>query len=426
MLGHRLGRTFTASDHEKSWSSLTVVCLTAVTLYSGCAATSPGKPEPYAEPPGAEARSRAPAEDFAAQSATDLGHRVLRVREKLEAFCQEKGIPGATLGFMLADGRRASTAAGVSCRSDGRAMVPGDRMLSGSIGKTYVAAVLLQLVQEGRVELDRRISHWFGEDEWFTRLPNGPDITLRMLMNHTSGIPRHIFMSDFQAAVKAQPLKVWRPEEMVAYVLDVEPAFEAGQGWSYADTNYILVGMIIERVTGRTYYEELTDRILRPLGLADTTPSDRPDIPWLACGYTSENNPFSLPIEAARRGYYAMNPQLEWTGGGLACTALDLARWAWLLYGGRVLQADTLQHMLDGVPMKEGSQQLYGLGVMLRSSERDRVLGHSGWMPGYVSMMAYYPDHSVAVAVQVNTEVGVTGASLQGLLDEVVGELVQH
>lgn len=426
MLWHRLGRTSKSSNQEKSWSSLAVVCLTAVTLYCGCAATGPGKPAPYATPPRTEAASRAPAEDLAAQSTADMDRHVRKARERLEAFRQEKGIPGATLGFMMADGSRSATAAGVSCRSDGRAMVPGDRMLSGSIGKTYVAAVLLKLVEEGRVDLDRRISHWFGEEEWFTRLPNGPDITLRMLMNHTSGIPRHIFTSDFQAAVEAEPQKVWRPEEMVAYVLDAEPPFPAGQGWSYADTNYILVGMIIERVTGRTYYEELTDRILRPLGLADTTPSDRPDIPKLACGYTSENNPFSLPLEAARRGYYAMNPQVEWTGGGLASTSLDLARWAWLLYGGRVLQADTLRQMLDGVPMKEGSEQLYGLGAMLRSSEHGRVLGHSGWMPGYVSMMAYYPDHSVAVAVQVNTEVGITGASLQILLDEVAGELVQH
>jgi D-alanyl-D-alanine carboxypeptidase len=346
------------------------------------------------------------------------------VENRIEAFRQANGVPGVTAGFVLPDGQRAAASAGVSCRSDGRPMEPDELMLSGSIGKTYVSAVLLQLVDGGRVELDRKIVHWFGSDEWFTRLPNAQDISLRMLMNHTSGIPRHIFTPDFQAAVAKQPQKVWKPEELVSYVLDAEPLFPAGEGWSYADTNYILVGMIIERVTGRTYYEELSRRILVPLGLRDTTPSDRPDLPRLACGYTSETNPFSLPVEAAQRGHYAMNPQVEWTGGGLVNTPLDLARWAWLLYGGRVVQAATLRQLLDGVPMAPGSDQQYGLGVMMRPSRHGLVLGHSGWMPGYVSTMAYYPDWGLAVAVQMNTDVGVTRSLLEDLVDQLAADLM--
>lgn len=346
-----------------------------------------------------------------------------QVRRLLEAFCTEHAIPGATLGFVLPDGRSGGAATGVSHKASGRPMEPTDRMFSASIGKTYVSAVMLQLVEEGRVELDKKISHWFGDDEWFGRLPNAPDLTLRMLLNHTTGIPRHIMTPGFQAAVKAQPQRVWRPEELIAYVLDAEPLFPAAQGWSYADTNYILVGMIIERVTRRTYYQELTDRILKPLRLTDTTPADRPDLPGLVSAYTSEENIFGLPVEVATDGRYAINPQLEWTGGGLVTTARDLARWAWLLYGGRVLEEESLEQMVDGVPATHSMIPSYGLGVIIRTSRHGRAWGHYGWVPGYLSAVAYYPDHHVAVAVQVNTDIGVSGSALPDLLDAVVDEL---
>ena len=327
------------------------------------------------------------------------------------------------MGFVLPDGRSGAAATGLSHKTSERPMQPTDRMFSGSIGKTYVAAVMLQLADERRIELDTKISHWFGDDEWFNRLPNAQDITLRMLLNHTTGIPRHIMTPGFQAAVKAQPQKVWRPDELIAYVLDAEPLFPAAQGWSYADTNYILVGMIIERVTGRTYYQELTDRILKPLRLTDTTPADRPDLPGLISGYTSEENIFGLPVEVATDGRYAINPQLEWTGGGLVTTARDLARWAWLLYDGHVLPDASLKQMLDGVPATHPSIPSYGLGAIIRTSGHGPAFGHYGWVPGYVSGMAYYADHRIAVAVQVNADTGVGGSALPDLLDALADEL---
>ena len=402
------------------------ICLTVMTLWAGCAITPRPESASAARPVDRAIEARVPPDARKAEAGQSVKAYLQRVREQLEAFCAVNGCPGATLGFVLPDSRSGSTAAGVTCKGDGRAMRPGDRMLSGSIGKTYVATVLLQLVEEERVKLDTKISHWFGNDEWFAHLPNARDISLRVLMNHTSGIARHIFTAEFQAAVKAEPQRVWRPEELLMYVLDKEPLFPVGQGWSYADTNYVLVGMIIERVTGRTYYQELADRILTPLKLTDTSPSDRPELRGLVCGYTSEDNIMALPVEVARDGRYAINPQLEWTGGGLVSTALDLARWAWLLYGGRVLEDESLRRMLESVPMGEDSDRKYGLAVMIRPSAHGPVYGHAGYMPGYVSVMAYYADHGLAMAVQVNTEVGVGGAALRTLLDEVAGDLLKR
>jgi D-alanyl-D-alanine carboxypeptidase len=346
-------------------------------------------------------------------------------QQRLDDFVREHSLPGASLAFVLDDGRCAAVASGVAHKGSGRAMKPNDRMLAGSIGKTYVAAVLLQLYEEGKVKLDDKIATWFGKEDWFPRLPNAEQITLRMLMNHTSGIPEHVMMPEFLAAVRKDPEKVWRPEELVAYVLDQPGLFPAGGGWSYADTNYILVGMIIERVTGRKYYDVLTERILRPLALNDTIPSDQRVLPGLVSGYTGPGNPFPVSEEVSVDGRCGFHPQMEWTGGGLLSTSLDLARWAKQLYGGEVLKAPTKAEMLQGVDALErlGPGHKYGLGTIIRVSKLGPVYGHSGWFPGYLSVMFYYPDVRLAVAFQTNTDVMHGSSAMENLLDKMCDAL---
>jgi CubicO group peptidase (beta-lactamase class C family) len=111
------------------------------------------------------------------------------VEAKLKELRSAAEFPGATVGFVLPDGRYASVSVGVSDLVKQTPLKPNDRMLAGSIGKTYVAAVVLQLAEEGKINLDEKIEHWFQHEAWFGRLPNAKEITLRMLMNHTSGIP---------------------------------------------------------------------------------------------------------------------------------------------------------------------------------------------------------------------------------------------
>jgi D-alanyl-D-alanine carboxypeptidase len=277
-------------------------------------------------------------------------------------------------------------------------------MLAGSIGKTYVSAVTLQLVEEGTLNLDEKIEKWLGAEPWFNRLPNAETITLRMLMNHTSGIPEHVLHKDFVKTLKEQPDKVWKPEELVAFILDREPLFEAGQGWSYADTNYILVGMIFERASGKTVYGEVERRILKPLKLKETLPSDSRVIPGLITGYVSPNSPFGVEGRTIIDGKFIVNPQMEWCGGGFASTAEDLARWAKALYEGRVFRQTTFDQLLNAVPAKTGQGDKYGLGVQVRQTEWGLSYGHGGWFPGYLSEMEYFPKHRMAIAVQFNTD----------------------
>ena len=328
-----------------------------------------------------------------------------KLQAKLNEFHAQGKFPGATLGVALADGTAVGLAVGLSDVEAKTAMTPRDLMLQGSVGKTYVAAVALQLVQEKRLALDDPIEKYLGAEKWFARLPNARDITVRMLMNHTSGLVRYEFKEQFVKDLTANPDKVWKPQELVAYIFDTTAPFAAGKGWDYSDTNYIVLGMIIERITGKTYYEELARRILMPLNLRETVPSDRRVILRLSQGYAGKDNPFGGTDAMISNGRMVINPQFEWTGGGIASTAEDLARWAKLLYEGKAFEPALLGKMFEGVPARLGPEAKYGLGVIIRPTPLGTSYGHSGFFPGYLTEMMYFPQSRVAIAMQINTSV---------------------
>jgi D-alanyl-D-alanine carboxypeptidase len=327
-----------------------------------------------------------------------------RVKLKLIRMCDDAGFPGVNVGIALPDRRMVTVSLGYADLEARRGLKPTDRMLAGSIGKTFVSAVTLQLLDEGKLDLEDKIEKWLGKEPWFDRLPNARLITLRMLMNHTSGIPEHVLNKDFINTLREQPDKVWKPEELIAFILDSKPLFEAGQGWSYADTNYILVGMIFERVSGKRVYDEVARRILRPFKLEGTTPSDSRTIFGLIPGYVSPKSPFGFEGRTIVDGKFVINPQMEWCGGGFASTAEDLAKWARLLYEGRALRQTTVEQLLDAVPAKTGPGHKYGLGVQVRRTDWGMSFGHGGWFPGYRSETEYFPKQQTAIAVQFNTD----------------------
>lgn len=351
-------------------------------------------------PASAAAQSAAAAAPAASISAIRT-----RVQSTLDSIRAGGAFPGMSAGIALADGQVLSLATGLADTALRTPLEPDALLLAGSVGKTYVAAVALQLVSEGKLALDEPISTYLGTEPWFSRLPNAAAITVRMLMNHTSGLVRYEFRPDFTRDLSANPDKVWRPAELVAYVLDTEAPFPAGGGWDYSDTNYIVLGMIIERVAGATLNDEIARRLLRPLGLTRTVPSDRREIPGLAQGYAGPGNPFGGTDAMIVDGKFAINPQFEWAGGGYAVSAGDLARWAKALYEGRAFDASLVAAMVDGVPAKLGPEARYGLGVIVRPTPLGPSWGHSGFFPGYVTEMRYFPEHRIAVAFLINTSV---------------------
>ncbi|HEX2191073.1 MAG TPA: serine hydrolase domain-containing protein [Longimicrobiaceae bacterium] len=346
------------------------------------------------------ARPDAPAEAAEARSGPLRG----RLQARLDSLHASGSTPGATVGIALPDGRTMGLATGWADTARRVRMTPDAQLLQGSVGKTYAAAVAMQLVAEGKLDLAAPISRYLGGEPWFDRLPNAREITVRMLMNHTSGLQRYEFDGRFLRDLARDPYREWSPEARLAYLFDRAAPFPAGEGWDYSDTNYIVLGMIIERLAGRPYYEELRHRILAPLRLHGTVPSDRPRLARLAQGYAGPDNPFGgNDAMIGPDGRLAFNPQMEWTGGGIASTAEDLARWARLLYEGHAFDPALLPTVLDGVPAKLGRDARYGLGVILRPTPLGPSYGHSGYFPGYLTEVMYFPEHRVAVAVQFNT-----------------------
>jgi D-alanyl-D-alanine carboxypeptidase len=328
---------------------------------------------------------------------------------ELDRLRQKHGFPGATCAYVLSDGTIGDIASGIADTKTNAPVTMKSRMLAASIGKTFVGATVVGLSRDSLINLDAPLSCWLGKRNWYARLPNHETITLRHLLTHSSGLPDHVYSPQFlqnQFFRELQPGDFFSPESLIECILDQPALFEAGRGWSYTDTGYILLGLVIEAVTGDEYYEVVKQRFLKPLKLDMTTPSDRPNLPGLIAGYTSSDNAFGLPTKTLdESGLLVWNPILEWAGGGMISTSHDLAIWAKLLYEGHAMQYDYLKELFQAVPISDDRSDVqYGAGVVIEKGPLGDKWGHYGVIPGYVSSMRYYSKYGFAVAFQVNTD----------------------
>jgi len=232
-------------------------------------------------------------------------------------------------------------------------------------------------------------------------------MTVRHLLCHQSGLARYVFDRRFWKDLVGKPDKNWQPRDMLSYVLGRKGLFEPGEGWAYADTNYIVVGLIIERVSGMSVYEYVQKHFLTPHRLRDTVPSDHRRIKGLIQGHSRLFKSFGVPERVLHDGVFVFNPKFEWCGGGYCNTAADLARWARILYSGKAFDGDYLREMLKTVPVDPryfGRKARYGPGCIERRTELGRLLGHDGVFPGYESVMGWFPERKLAVAFQINQD----------------------
>ncbi len=325
-----------------------------------------------------------------------------RLQWLLDSLRMAGDFPGLSFAIVNKDNGSAAFTSGFNDREKSILLKRSDRLLQGSVGKTYVSAIALQLIKERKINLDEKVSTYLGGFEWYSKIPNAPNITVRMLMNHTSGVMRYEFKEKFTRDLTNNPSKSWKPEELLSYILDEPGAFNAGEGWEYSDTNYILLGMIIEKVTGVKYYQLLQKSILQPLRLTNTLPSDKQKLDGLAQGYAGAENEFGKKDKViGDGGLFIINPQFEWTGGGIYSTAEDLAKWGKLLYGGKVI--DTSLLLSSAVPAKLGRDTKYALGVIIRPTSLGIAYGHSGFFPGYMTELLYFPEHQISAAIQCNS-----------------------
>ena len=323
---------------------------------------------------------------------------------KLDSLFKASNYPGLSISIVTDDGVY-NYIAGYSDSARHEVLTSDHLFLSGSVGKTYCAALLLKLVEQGKLDPNAKVAKYLGQNSWFVKLPNANDVTVRMLMNHTSGIMRYEFKPQFTADLTANRDKIWKPVELLSYIFNEKPAFEAGKGWDYSDTNYILLAMIIESITGKKYYTLVKEWLLKPLGLTQTFPSDKRKLKGLAQGYAGMQNDFGGKNEMVDKdGKFIINPQFEWSGGGIYQSTADLALWMKMLQEGAVVTNESVNEMRNGVPAKLGPRSMYGIGLIIKELPGgNKLYGHSGFFPGYLTECFYVPESKAAIAVHVNT-----------------------
>ncbi|MFE9607292.1 serine hydrolase domain-containing protein [Streptomyces sp. NPDC006012] len=315
------------------------------------------------------------------------------------------GVPGVTAGARDAQGVWSATA-GVGDTRTGAPRSAADRYRVGSITKTFVSTVLLQLAAEGRLSLADPVEKWLpgvvrghGHD--------GRAITLRMLLNHTSGIYNYTADDDFGRSYFVKDgffqhrYDTLAPGELVAIALRHAPDFAPGTSWNYSNTNYVLAGMIVERVTGRPYAEEIERRIIRPLKLTGTSvPGTRVTVPQPSSRAYSK---LAQPVAGPSYDVTRLNPSIASSAGEMISDSADLIRFYRALLGGRLLPARQLKEMKTTVPAEGMPNAGYGLGLIDRTlSCGVHVWGHDGGIHGSSSSAVTTADGRHALAVNFN------------------------
>ena len=294
-------------------------------------------------------------------------------------------------------------ALGVADRASGESMTPDMHHRIGSVTKTFTATLLLQAAEEGLLSLDDTI------DQYVKGVPNGDKITLRQMADMTSGIASYTADEQWANELLSDPHRVWKPEELAQIGIKEPPLFGPGTGWFYSNTNYVLLGLVLEKVTGEPIGDLYREQIIGPLGLENTSfpePSDSSVPEPHARGYTLQGQSSGgEPIDSTD-----WSPSEAWTAGQMISTVDDLLVYGQALGTGKGLlspeqQSERLGSFVSDVPPLNQpplkGDLAYGIGL----GKDHGWVGHNGEIPGYNTYLFYHPKLDAVVAVEVNSDI---------------------
>ncbi|MFD8478301.1 serine hydrolase domain-containing protein [Kitasatospora sp. NPDC059673] len=289
---------------------------------------------------------------------------------------------------------------------------------AGSITKTFVATVVLQLSAERRVGLDDPIErHLPG------MIPNGANITVRQVLNHTAGLfdfledPRFAYESDeaLRQLLAVDRWKTLAARDLIAIGVSHEPYFAPGQGWHYSNTDYLVLGELVRQVTGNDWRTEVDRRVLQPLGLRHTF------LPGTSTTVPGPHSHGYLALSDGPADITELNPSMAGAAGEIISTTDDLARFNAALLGGRLLAPAQLAEMTTTVAADEQPPTRYGLGLMQLRTSCGEVWGHPGGIHGYVTYLFGDRAGTRQIAISANPYDPQKGAELTpavlGLID---------
>jgi len=326
-----------------------------------------------------------------------------RLEQVLARGVERRGsiYPGAVLYVDSEPSGVWSGAAGLADTASNEPMAADSRFGIGSIAKTFVATVVLQLMEEDVIDLDASIDTYLPEDLPVV-IPNGEQITVRMLLNHTSGIPEWL-TENVIMQIANDPSTVWGTEELLTLAFAQDVLFEPGQAFAYSNTDYTLLGIIIEELTGLSWADQIRTRILEPLALSDTVvrqAGETDSLPRMAHGYVVMGNEVldMTMTDSSMAGAAG--------GNAMVSSTADLARFITVLLDGELFASpQTLGEMLELVdaPDENGIPYWYGLGVERYDIDGITFIGHAGGAVGYSTVMYEAQDAGITLVASHNT-----------------------
>jgi D-alanyl-D-alanine carboxypeptidase len=361
---------------------------------------------PFARRWGAEAQTT-PAEP-ATPAATEL-------EEAITASMEALSIPGANVLLDRPDTGTWTAAFGVADLQRMSPMSPDLHMRIGSITKTMTATVVLQLVDEGSFTLDDTLATLLPD---VTNIPNAKQITVRHLLNMRSGIFDYLDDESFFPQVFADPTRPWTPREMIALAAKHDPEFAPGADFAYSNTNFVLLGLIVEDCTNQPIAAALERRLFAPVGMAHTTLPDDAMLPEpFAHGYVSDPRQDTGELV----DWTVFNATAAWAAGGVVSTVGDLHTWLKALVDGPLLSAELQRERLAFTPVKrDPGEPSYGYGLGIANF--DGQIGHDGSALGFNSLAVYRPETKESTIVLANLDPTKDGKEAAGGIARAVAD----
>ncbi|MFD9000322.1 serine hydrolase domain-containing protein [Streptomyces sp. NPDC059582] len=362
----------------------------------------------------------APAADPPSPSASEDAVRELTpaVRRQLDAVVRrvmdEADIPGVTVGLWTPDEGEYVRSFGVADRSEGRKMTNDLYTRIGSETKTFTVTALLELVDQGEAGLDDTI------DRYVDGVPNGDEITLRQLAGMRSGLFNYTEDDDFFKALTTDPQRSYTPRQLLDFAFRHPVLFPPGDKFSYSNTNLVLLGLVVEKLSGKKLQDYIRDHVLLPAGMDHSlfpVGAEYPD-PH-AQGYSNQTADGKVEDTAD------WNPSWAWAAGAMISTLDDLRIWARTVATGVLPDGNTLispftqkQRLTTAPTTIPGAG--YGLGIF----NVDGWIGHNGSLPGYESLTVYLPSAQTTLVVLLNTDIDHKGTEPSTLLGDAITKIV--
>ncbi|MFD7837530.1 serine hydrolase domain-containing protein [Streptomyces sp. NPDC059761] len=334
---------------------------------------------------------------------------VRKLDAAITGIMKQTGMPGLGIGLWMPGRGVYEKSFGIADKQTGTPMKSDLYARIGSVTKTFTVTGVLQLVDQGKVGLDDPVSRYV------SGVPGGNSVTLRQLAEMRSGLFDYTTDQKWLAGLRADPHRTYTPRQLVDVAFRHPPNFEPGAKWQYSNTNTVLLGMLIEKVSGQGLADYLREHVFAPLKLNDTSlPGDGAMPDPHAHGYT-DFTPKGTVADATN-----WNPSWAWAAGAVISDLDDLHTWAPALADGRLLTHKTQAQRLRTLPIEGVPGASYGLGIL----DFNGWLGHNGELPGYETIAAQLPAEKATLVVLVNSDIDYRGKNLSGMIGNAVTSIV--